>query len=94
MNGCCPMKTRFFAAALIGLSIAFISGCSPWTNDVLHLAGDMKDTVDEYNQEQHEERVEELNKEYEEFLKSKDKSETNDDESGQSIMRTKDDTPN
>ena len=85
------MHKRTAAATLFGLSIALLSGCAPWVNDAIHLAEDVKKTSDEYKQEKHEERVEELNQEYEEFLKSPGKPGTDDEESEQSIVIMKDD---
>ncbi len=55
------MNKRIATAILFGLSIALLSGCAPWVNDAIHLAGDVKETSDKYEQEKHEERVEELN---------------------------------
>lgn len=85
------MTKRIAAAILFGLSIALLSGCAPWVNDALHLARDVKKTSDKYEQEKHEERVEELNQEYEEFLKSPGKPGTDDEESEQSTVIMKDD---
>ena len=85
------MTKKIAAAILFGLSIGLLSGCAPWVNDAIHLAQDVKETSDKYEQEKHEERVEELNQEYEEFLKSPGKPGTDDDESEQSIVIMKDD---
>ena len=85
------MNKRIAAAIVFGLSIALLSGCAPWVNDAIDLAQDVKKTSDEYEQEKHEERVEELNREYEEFLKSTGKPGTDDEESEQSIVIMKDD---
>ena len=85
------MNKRIAAAALSGLSIVVLSGCAPWVNDAIHLGRDVKKTSDEYKQEQHEERVEELNQEYEDFLGSPEKPETDDEDSEQSIVIIKDD---
>lgn len=85
------MKKRFAAATLSGLSVAVLSGCAPWVNDAIYLAEDVKNASDEYEQEQHEERVEEFNQEYEEYLRSKDEPGTNDEEAEQSIVIIKDD---
>ena len=85
------MNNRIAAAALSGLSIVMLNGCAPWVNDVIHLGQDVKKTSDEYVQEKHEERVEDLNQEYEEFLKSPSKTETDDEEAKQSIVIVKDD---
>ena len=85
------MNMKIAAATLSGLSIVLLSGCAPWVNDAINLAQDVKKTSDEYEQEKHEERVEELNQEYEEFLRSPGKPGTNDEESEQSIVIMKDD---
>ncbi len=85
------MIKRIAAAILFGLSIALSSGCAPWVNDAIHLARDVKNTSDEYKQEKHEERVEELDQEYKEFLKSQGKPGTDDEEPEQSIVIMKDD---
>ena len=85
------MTKRIAAAVLFGLSIALLSGCAPWVNDAIHLTRDVKNTSDKYEQEKHEERVEVLNQEYEEFLKSPGKPGTDDEESEQSIVIMKDD---
>ncbi len=85
------MNKRVTAAILFGLSIALLSGCAFWVNDAIHLARDVKETSDKYEQEKHEERVEELNQEYEEFLKSPVKPGTDDEESEQSTVIMKDD---
>lgn len=86
------MNKRIAAATLSGLSIALLSGCAPWVNDAFHLAEDVKKTSDEYEQEQHEKRVDELNHEYEEFQRSRGKPRTNDEESEESIVIMKDDS--
>lgn len=70
------MRKRITVAFLLGLSLAWCTGCAPWVNDAIHLAEDVKKTSDEYKQEKHEERVEELNREYEEFLRSQETAET------------------
>lgn len=85
------MNKRIAAAIPFGLSIALLSGCAPWVNDAIDLARDVKKTSDEYEQEKHEERVEELNQEYEEFLKSPGNPGTDEEESEQSIVIIKDD---
>jgi len=88
------MNTRIATAILFGLSTGLLSGCAPWVNDVIHLAEDVKETSDEYEQEKHEERVEELNREYEEFLESQGEFETDKDEAEQSIVIMKEDIEN
>lgn len=64
----------------ICLCCALVVGCSMARNAVVdHAAGfpashvitDVKETSDEYAREQQKERVEELNQEYEEFLRSR-----------------------
>jgi hypothetical protein len=82
------MSTRIAIAILFGLGTGLLSGCAPWVNDVIHLAEDVKKTSDEYEQEKHEERVDELNREYEEFLRSKDEVNTKDEEPAESIVIT------
>ena len=47
---------------------------------------DVKATSDEYEQEKHEERVEELSKEYEEFLRSRDKAGTAEEAAERSVI--------
>ncbi len=84
------LNKRIAAATLAGLSIVLLSGCTGLF-EAVYVAQDMKETSDEYEQEQHEERVDELNEEYEEFLKSQDKAGSDDEESGQSIVIMKDD---
>ncbi len=80
------MNKRVAAAILFGLSIALLSGCAPWLDGALRVAQDAKNTSDEYDQEIHEERVEELNREYDEFLQSQGQVGTDEDEAEQSIM--------
>ena len=84
------MNSSVAAAILFSMSIASLSGCAPWVNDAIRLAEDVKKTSDEYKQEKHEERVQELNEEYEEFLKSQGKPETDNDKSEQPIVITND----
>ena len=88
------MNTRIATAILFGLSIGLLSGCAPWVNDAIDLAQDVKKTSDEYEQEKHEERVEELNREYEEFLQSQGEVETDKEEAEQSIVIMKEDIDN
>ena len=85
------MNRRIAAAILFGVGIASLSGCAPWVNDAIHFAEDVKKTSDGYEQEKHEERVEEFNTEYEEFVRSQGKPEPDTDESEQSIVIMKDD---
>jgi len=84
------MKKRIAAATLSGLSIILLSGCIGLFESV-YVARDAKKTSDEYEQEKHEERVEDLNKEYEEFVKSQGEAGADDEESEQSIVIMKDD---
>lgn len=84
------MNKKVAAAILFGMSIATLSGCAPWVNDAIHLAEDVKKTSAEYKQEKHKERVEELDTEYEKFLQSQGKPEPDDNESEESIVKTKD----
>ena len=71
------------------LSIVLMSGCTG-LSVAIYLTRDVKETSDEYEQEKHEERVDQLNKEYEEFLKSQDAAGGDDAESDQSIVIIKD----
>jgi hypothetical protein len=82
------MNKRITAATLSGLSLVLLTGCAELS--AMYVARDMKKASDEHEQEKHEERVEELNKEYEEFLKSQGKAGTDDEESEQSIVIMKD----
>lgn len=84
------MNKRIAAATLSGLSIISLSGCTGLL-EAVYLVRDMKDSSDEYELEKHEERVDELNNEYEEFLKSQGKAEGDDEESDQSIVILNDD---
>ena len=52
---------------------------------------DVVKTSNEHKQEEHEERVKELENEYEEFVRSRQEIDTNDDDEEQSIMVIKDD---
>jgi hypothetical protein len=88
------MNARIATAILFGLSTGLLSGCAPWVNDVIHLAEDVKKTSDEYEQEKQEERVEALNREYEEFLESQGEFETDKEEAEQSIVIMKEDIEN
>ena len=81
---------RIAAISLLGLSAVFLSGCAAWVNDAIHLFEDVKRTSDEYEREKHEERVEELNEEYEEFMRSQGKPGIGDEEPGESIVIKKD----
>ena len=84
------MNKRIAAATLSGLSIFLLSGCTGLF-EAAHVARDVKKTSDEYEQEKHEERVEDLDKEYEAFVKSQGEAGTDNDESEQSIVIMKGD---
>ena len=50
------------------------------------LAADIKKTSDDYEEKKHEERVEGLNKEYDEFLRSKEAAVDSDEGAEQSVV--------
>lgn len=81
--------------ATIFSSLFLLAGCGWMGGQVLdNVAGmpasdvisDVKKTSGEYGQEKHEERVEELNREYEEFLRSRDTFGTEEEEAEQSVV--------
>ncbi len=57
---------------------------------VSEVVWDMKKTSDKHKQEEHEQRVEELESEYEEFVRSKEEIDTDDNDEERSIMIIKD----
>ncbi len=87
------MNTAF--KALFGLSFFFLASCS-WTRDQVvdhaagfpasHVISDVKSTSDEYKQEKHEERVEELNSDYEAFLRSQETVAAGEEAAEQSVI--------
>ena len=88
-----PVRMVFKALAVSSLLV--LAGCGWMAEQALdHAAGfpasdvilDVKETSDEYEQEKHEERVEELNKDYEEFLRSRDAVGTEDEATEQSVV--------
>ena len=83
-------KKKTAAFAISALSVVLLSGCAALF-DGMYLARDVKKTSDEYRQEKHEERVDELNTEYQEFLESQGRAESDDKESEQSVVIVKDD---
>ena len=58
---------------------------------ITDVARDFKKTSDKHKQEEHEQRVKELETEYEEFVRSRQEVDTNEDDEEQSIMIIKDD---
>ena len=54
------------------------------------LATDVKKTSDEYEEEKHEERVEELNEDYDEFLRSKEAVNDSEETEEQSVVIKRD----
>ena len=89
-----------FNISFLSICVLTLGGCAGVAEHVVDnaagfpatdLATDVKKTSDEYEQEKHEERVEELNQEYEEFMRSQGKPVTDDEESEQSIVIKKDD---
>ena len=78
------------AATLTALSVVLLSGCTG-VLEAAYVARDMKKTSDEYEQEKQEERVDKLNKDYEEFLTSQGKVGGEDETSDQPIVIIKDD---
>ena len=69
------MNNSFCIRIFACLSIALLAGCS-WIVDeaagfpASHVIRDVRSTSAEYEKEQQEKRVEELNREYEEFVRS------------------------
>jgi len=51
-----------------------------------HVISDVKKTSDEYGEEKHEERVDELSREYEEFLRSREAGEADQESEGRSVV--------
>jgi hypothetical protein len=60
------MNKRIAAATASALSIILFSGCTGIL-EAAYVARDMKKASDDYEQAQHEERVDRLNRDYEEF---------------------------
>lgn len=83
------MNKRIAAATVSALSIVLFSGCTGLL-EAAYVARDMKKASNEYEREQHEERVARLNRDYEEFRNSQDKVEGDDEASGQSIVMNTD----
>jgi hypothetical protein len=81
------MNTRFTAVSLFGLGIIMLSSCAEL--GAIYVARDMKKTFDKYEQQEREARVEELNKEFEEFRTSRGDAATDDDEPEPSIVKLK-----
>jgi len=81
--------------AIVVSGLLGLAGCGWMAGGVLdQVAGipvsdvisDVKTTSDEYAQEKHEERVDELSQDYEEFLRSRDTIEGAEKEAEQSIV--------
>jgi hypothetical protein len=84
------MNKRVAAATVSALSIVLFSGCTGIL-EAAYVARDMKKASDVYEQAQHEERVDKLNREYEEFRSSQDKAGGGDEASDQSVVINTDD---
>ena len=72
-----------------------LTGCTWVTEQVVdnkagfpatEIASDMKKTSDEYEEEQHRERVEELSRDYEEFLRSQEALSDSEETAEQSVI--------
>ena len=61
---------------------------------VSDMISDVKETADEYGQEKQEERVDELSREYEEFLRSRDTVVTQENATEQSVVIQQQDDSN
>ena len=83
------MNKRIAAATVSALSIVLFSGCTGIL-EAAYVARDMKKASNEYEQEQHEERVDKLNRDYEEFRNSQDKVEGDDEAPDRSIVMNTD----
>jgi len=89
------MRERLAFTTLLGLGSLLLTSCA-WVRDgvIDQVAGfpasqvisDVKSTSDEYEQEKHEERAEELSREYEEFLRSRDTVGTEQKATEQSVV--------
>lgn len=91
------LKTAIVSGALL------FAGCGWMGSELIdHAAGipvsdvisDVKETSGEYGQEKHEERVEELSREYEEFLRSRDTVVTQEEAIEQSVVIQQQDNSN
>ena len=78
------MTTSPISRILVCFAALLLAGCSvvrDWIVDdaagfpASDLIEDVRSTLSEYEEEQHEQRVEELNSEYEEFVRSKEAGE-------------------
>ncbi len=100
------MGNRIVAVGLIGLSMALLTSCAglrvtfierPGGYPASQAARDRELMSEEYErkkQEKHEERVDELSRAYEEFLKSQGTIVPPAEEAEQSAVKIKDDTDN
>lgn len=88
---------RVVTAVRVSVYLAFflLAGCA-WVVDqaagfpASDLISDVKNTSDDIKEEKHEERVEELNREYEEFLRSREAADDDQETAEQSIIINRD----
>lgn len=88
-------RIKMIFRAIVVAGFLSVAGCGWMAGGVLdqvagipvsNVISDVKTTSDEYAQEKHEERVDELSREYEEFLRSRDTIEGAEKETEQSIV--------
>ncbi|MGB5335223.1 MAG: hypothetical protein WBN07_06360 [Woeseiaceae bacterium] len=75
------MRAKTVFSAFVAFSFFLLASCA-WMRDSIvdqaagfpasHVISDVKSASDEYQQEKHDARVDELNSEYEEFLRSRE----------------------